>query len=88
MPCHNCNHTIQRVGASGSGGVFWCPRCGGLKFVETDGCQEAKNQTPSLVSRCQEFSSTLGPEWFRLWQKLGIEESIFLPGERKQNAGR
>jgi hypothetical protein len=74
MACPTCDHTIGRI----AGEVFWCPRCGTLKVGNT------ATLTPQLVWRCREFASTLGPSWKNLWHRLGIEEAVNTPNERKE----
>jgi tRNA(Ile2) C34 agmatinyltransferase TiaS len=74
MACPTCSHTMQKV--SGEGSMYWCPRCGTLRY------QETMTETTKLVDRCREFEATLGPSWKSLWHRLGIEEAINLPEDR------
>jgi hypothetical protein len=37
MACDNCGHTMQGLGDHRTARrIFWCPRCGGLKYVVGD----------------------------------------------------
>jgi hypothetical protein len=74
MSCPTCDHSMACVGDF----LFHCERCGTLR-------NDRLNYTvaPKLVERCRQFGETLGPAWGALWHRLGIEESIALPHERK-----
>jgi transcription elongation factor Elf1 len=56
MPCNNCQGTMQNLGI---GRVFWCPRCGSLKFVTVMLPKNSETfETPSLVKRVREIEET------------------------------
>ena len=62
-------------------GLFWCPRCGTIKYGDTDHDIEA----PNLVERVVEFGSLLNEDHghhFLIgeFDRLGIRESITPPG--------
>ena len=53
MACEMCDHTMQNLGMSQSlARVFWCPRCGSLKTINSDGFTEIKQ--PMLCKRIQD----------------------------------
>jgi hypothetical protein len=64
----------------GSMKITHCERCGTLRVERTD--VWADTYVPKLVGRCRVFAATLGPSWGHLWVKLGIAESVNLPGRR------
>jgi hypothetical protein len=81
MSCPCCDHTLAQIVP----GVAHCERCGTL-VTETD------VYTPKLVERCRRFRNSVGEvvgfgsselDMKRLWHRLGIEESIALPQERR-----
>lgn len=76
MSCPNCDHTMQQIDVSK---YFWCPRCGTLK--PEDGFAE----TPKLVLRCRDFEHFVNEDLSVAWHRLGIEESINPPGNRKES---
>lgn len=48
MACQTCDHTMQRVN-DGTPHVFWCPRCGTLKFESMVSPEQFEE--PKLVQR-------------------------------------
>ena len=73
MPCPTCSCTVQKL----SDEWFWCPRCGTISVPDDD------FEMPSLVKRCREFGKSLDDKF--LWIGLGVEESIYPPGERSSH---
>lgn len=88
MPCPTCDHTMTELGCRTTGSPFFvCPRCGTAKLC--DGVVVV----PALVDACRLFPPDL---WSRssvggtvtladilaAWEKLGIRDSINLPGQR------
>ncbi len=60
---------------------FQCPRCGTMVAEYNDGHRNV--YVPKLVERCREYQSTqLLGEHLRIWNVLGIAESIRKPEER------
>jgi hypothetical protein len=88
MSCPTCDHTMQQINTAGSASQwYWCPRCGTIK--ERLWAAEApfyvdEFEAPKLVGRCREFATTqvgCGGN-AAVWNRLGIAESIDLPGDR------
>ena len=84
MSCPTCDHTMNYFGETpGEKTIYWCPRCGTLRYD-----QEAPVvHRPKLVERCREFGPTIYPRSVHAWNdwvRLGIAESINLPGDRPQ----
>lgn len=77
MNCQTCGHTFDCIFPSA---LWWCPRCGS---IETRGTLGEGTCTPQLVKLCREFEPAVFPKWQDLWRRLGIEESIHTPEERK-----
>lgn len=75
MSCPTCDHTMQSV----ANGVHWCPRCGTLR---TSGDTW---EAPKLVDRCRAYRAGATLPWKNLWITGGIEESIFLPRDRRND---
>lgn len=46
MSCPTCSYTMQ--GLDGEGDLYWCPRCGTLKYTN----DRDAISTPKLVERC------------------------------------
>ena len=83
MSCPTCDHTMQKVGVfDDNGPTFWCPRCGTLR-VDTQAGEFVDR--PKLVDRCREFGGKMNcaADW-TIWVMIGVEESIFVPGERRE----
>ena len=81
MSCPTCGHTMQNVANFGSLSIYHCPRCGTVKSEEN-----YVTYVPEIVQRCREFAEHddgLQVQQRPLWNRLGIEESIHLPNERK-----
>lgn len=77
MSCPTCDHTLAGIG----NGRFHCGRCGTL--VAHPRCIIA---VPALVERCRQFAETLGDDEAAgrsEWRRLGIEEAIDVPENRK-----
>ena len=87
MSCPTCDHTMQRLGCQldECRGTFWCPRCGTL-LVKSGIISTAEDETaaPDLVRRCKEFEARIDPgeQAGIAWKRIGISESINLPGSR------
>jgi len=92
MSCPTCDHTIQHIGQTLDGptrrDIWWCPRCG---TIRVDGYR-AFDEKPKLVGLCREFESepnihgNAAVDFFlvgELWRRLGINESINKPEDRK-----
>jgi len=64
--------------------MFHCPRCGTLVGCYADGSA----LVPALVARCREFGRALRhvarPPDERDWHRLGIDEAIATPAQRKE----
>lgn len=81
MACPHCDHTMESLCEH----VFWCPRCGAYKSKAWGDCTG-----PWLVDRVRELytevarSQGFTQEVHAFFERLGILESIFLPGERPQ----
>lgn len=81
MSCPTCDHTMQAV-CNHMPPAFWCPRCGTLKME-----RYASGTTPLLVDRVRAFGDNSRPilQGERdLWLRLGVEESIRLPADRRK----
>ncbi len=78
MSCPTCTHTMQRLDQEQR--IFWCPRCGTLKYHMVE--DRFNDEPPMLVSRCRQFSQSNGEgwDWKKLWHKFGIDEAINPPG--------
>lgn len=72
MACPTCEHTMQTLLQP----LCWCPRCGTITI------NQLTTGVPILVERCRIFQSQLGPSFRGFWDRLGISESINLPGKR------
>lgn len=72
MGCPTCDHTMRQIGEAQGADLFWCPRCGSWSVPD-----DLDSGVPKLVERCRNTS-----EWFSMWTKLGIVESINLPDKR------
>jgi hypothetical protein len=75
MPCRNCQHTLQNVGASEDQHccVFWCPRCGAL-FTEG---AVPDTEVPALVRHVRAAFATLHsanvpPAWLAVREAAGL----------------
>ena len=81
MSCPTCDHTMQQLECD----RFWCPRCGTL--LATDG-KQTDVAAPLLVGRVYALRHEMRvansfSNWdARTWRRLGIDESIALPGAR------
>lgn len=76
MACPTCSATLNAVVRTATAEFFFhCPRCGTLQVGD-------KVYVPALIERCRKFGDTLGPEWAKLWHRLGIAEAINLPEAR------
>ena len=85
MPCPTCDHTLESLGRSDRGDVFFlCPRCGTVKVDALENHGD-KVYVPKLVERCREFERTFPPgnppsvSYSREWERLGIAEAINPP---------
>lgn len=74
MACPTCDHTLEGIGYR----MFHCPRCGTLVGSPVAGAVHV----PALVRRCREFKVYAGATAEPNWNRLGIAESINLPGNR------
>jgi tRNA(Ile2) C34 agmatinyltransferase TiaS len=75
MPCPSCSGTMQNVGVPDSR-VFWCPRCGTLRMVDSDDVES--DHPPSLVERCRQMEAHLETTGIaNAWVRLGISEAIY-----------
>jgi hypothetical protein len=76
---------MQNFGQNDRGDNFFlCPRCGTVK-VDAFGQHGDKVYVPALVERCRKFAAEFWgnePTTPPIWWRLGIAESINLPGER------
>jgi len=68
--------------------IFHCPRCGTVK-VDAFGQHGDKVYVPRLIHRCRGFEKdplmpllAVSGEIGKLWNRLGIAESINLPKDR------
>lgn len=63
--------------------IFLCPRCGTVK-IDDFGRHGDKVYVPKLVERCRDFKAVWTDDVVgeMLWRKLGIAESINVPGDR------
>lgn len=45
MACPTCDHTMQNLGIKDwvKGSIFWCPRCGTLKFRRSQNFEEVES---------------------------------------------
>ena len=81
MACPTCDHTMKKISKPFSDplSVFWCPRCGTISGG-------FNTEVPNLVERARAFENGLGTDeasGASNWIRLGIGESINLPGERR-----
>lgn len=83
MICPTCEYPRQQIGNADAGGIAWCPRCGTIGFLASQGDQKRLAVQPLLIERCRKFGATLGPAWGQLWIGQGIEESIFPQSQRR-----
>lgn len=86
MPCPTCDHTMHNVGTHDTARVFWCPRCGTVRFSAAD-TAPPHDHVPWLVERCQKFAKSAldadhDPKAVSEWDRLGITEAINKPEDR------
>ena len=81
MACPTCDHTMQKINDSPY--LFWCPRCGTIRFGENSHGVHETIEAPMLIRRCREFEANLTPLTRPQWQSLGIPEAIHTPEERR-----
>lgn len=98
MSCPTCNHAMHILGSNDSFRRHWCPRCGTLVNVffsvnaapDEGSADTTSVDVPKLVERCRDYQIVAiaddDPEGFFAteWKRLGIAESINLPGDRPQ----
>jgi hypothetical protein len=78
MDCPTCSHTMENIEHLECR-FQWCPRCGTLNIP---GLFEPTT-VPKLVARCRAFEKCITLEGeLIIWTKLGIRESINVPGDR------
>ena len=94
MACPTCDHTLECFGIDRGTQLFHCGRCGTVVEIEADGAHHPHG--PKLVERCREFRAARHPSFkaevgifgdpvlAAEWYRLGIAESINLPGDRPQ----
>lgn len=85
MSCPTCDHTMHCLGRTEDDRTWWwCPRCGSV-FHEGPDQLPMPPGVPKLVERCRTFH-VLGcnPDTLKIWAKLGIEESIYRPEDRRK----
>lgn len=85
MPCPTCDHTLSRLFGDDGGGLSWwlCPRCG--TTIRRPEGQPDSVYVPKLVDRCREMEVMFvrdDGELARAWRRIGVAESINLPGNR------
>lgn len=77
MACPTCDHTMQSLRPQ----VFWCERCGTVKY----GDPSSGVIVPRLVPRIVEFCGTLTEDDQRIidnLERLGVTESATHPDVR------
>lgn len=78
MACPTCDHTMHGVAEKPR--LFWCPRCGTIKYDEVGRLDNIG--VPRLVERCREFEDKAHLHANPLWVRLGLKESIRVPEDR------
>ncbi len=95
MSCPTCDHTLACLIISDMERCFQCERCGTTiierrKQFDAPFTERVGVFVPKLVGRCREFyaeATKHTTEWDKAillpnWNRLGIAESINLPGDR------
>lgn len=82
MACPTCDHTMQGIGEINKGDcrVFWCPRCGTLRYKHSDG--QESDSTPKLPARVVELLLACDNETVKIARRVGVIESSMPPSER------
>lgn len=78
MACISCSGTMHSLGCKVSDmPFFWCPRCGAIKPCDNE------TVVPALIGRLRIFEEYMLAnqhlavyDALKLWEKLGIKESI------------